>query len=269
MSEKVRVHEIAKELGISSKDVLEKAKMINLEVKSAQSVVTMEQAEDLANYIMNGEIVASVPKTEKKASKKVKSDTPKKDNAPKKDETKKATQKAKESVKPKKSSKPKTEKKVDVKTQTKEIEEKVEDKKTTGPVIVSNIKRSGLKIVKKKKPKVEESYSAPQKQVNISSYGKVSAEVLEELAKKKKSKQTTTAKKQDQGKKIDIFGGSMAEVSMDMDDQVVLLDLNETQRAPIIAEEPKKPRQPKPIGRNANKKQAPRGRKVRKDKKKK
>ena len=44
MIEKVRVHEIAKELGIASKDVLEKAKKMGLEVKSAQSVVTMEQA---------------------------------------------------------------------------------------------------------------------------------------------------------------------------------------------------------------------------------
>ncbi len=55
MTEKVRVHEIAKELGIASKDVLDKAKKLGFEVKSAQSVVTIKQAESLANYIMNGE----------------------------------------------------------------------------------------------------------------------------------------------------------------------------------------------------------------------
>ena len=32
MTEKVRVHEIAKELGISSKDVLEKAKSMGIEI---------------------------------------------------------------------------------------------------------------------------------------------------------------------------------------------------------------------------------------------
>lgn len=54
MTEKVRVHEIAKELGIASKDVLKKASKINIEVESAQSTVTMEQAEFLMNYIMDG-----------------------------------------------------------------------------------------------------------------------------------------------------------------------------------------------------------------------
>ncbi len=56
---------------------------------------------------------------------------------------------------------------------------------------------------------------------------------------------------------------------MDMDDQVVLLDLNATERAKLPVEEPRKPREPKPAGRNANKKAAPRGRKVSRDKRKK
>ena len=288
MTEKVRVHEIAKELGISSKDVLEKAKIIKIEVKSAQSVVTMEQAEQLANYIMNGEVSTPTPKVEKKIVKKAKSDTPKKDTASKKDDTPKkdtdivqgtseenkpkaTPEVAQESVKKEVEKEVKKEQEeVQVKPEdTKKVEKKAEPKKHVGPVIVPKIKRSGLKIVKKKRPKVQENYDLPQKQVKVSSYGKVSAEVLEELAKKKKSKQATTAKKQEQGRRIDIFGGSMSEVSMDMDDQVVLLDINSTQRTPIAPEEPRKPRQPKPIGRNANKKQAPRGRKVSRDKRKK
>ncbi|MCK4737885.1 MAG: translation initiation factor IF-2, partial [Sulfurimonas sp.] len=133
------------------------------------------------------------------------------------------------------------------------------------------IKRSGLKIVKKRKPKVEESYSAPEKQAaSVSSYGRMSAEALEELASKKKSKQqSSTARKQEQGTRMDIFGGSMSDVSMDMDDQVTLLDLNATERREMMPEQPKKPRAPKPAGRNANKKAAPRGRKVSRDKRKK
>ncbi len=296
MTEKVRVHEIAKELGIASKDVLEKAKKMGLEIKSAQSVVTMEQAEGIANYIMNGEDTPapSKPKVKvKKASQKASSsETPKEEKSS--EEKVVATQESSEEkpqekeivkestptdVKPQET---KEEKTAEVKTEkteeaTTKTEEKPKEKKTTKstlkvvtPSVRPSLKKSGLKIVKKKKPKVEENYSMPQKQANVSSYGKMSEEVLAELAKKKKNttKQAPTSKK-DQGKKLDIFGGSLAEVSMDMDDQVVLLDLNSTERAPIVAEEPRKPRQPKPAGRNANKKQAPRGRKVSRDKRKK
>jgi len=53
MTDKVSVKEIADELGIASKDVLEKAKSMGIEVKAALSKVSMEQAEEIANYIMN------------------------------------------------------------------------------------------------------------------------------------------------------------------------------------------------------------------------
>ncbi len=281
MIEKVRVHEIAKELGIASKDVLDKAKKMGLEVKSAQSVVTMEQAQSIANYIMNGDesTQAQKPKVVKKTSKKVNDDTPKETKADVK-ETVKASQEVpviKEEAQPE--VKPVAEEASAV--ETKKEEElsvskapKKETAKTTLKVVQPSmrpaIKKSGLKIVKKKKPKIEENYSLPQKQTSVSSYGKMSAEALAELSKKKKSttRQSPTSKK-DQGKKLDIFGGSLSDVSMDMDDQVTLLDLNSTERAPIVPEEPRKPRAPKPAGRNANKKQAPRGRKVSRDKRKK
>ncbi|MBU0720794.1 translation initiation factor IF-2 [bacterium] len=277
MIEKVRVHEIAKELGIASKDVVKKASEIGVEAKSAQSAVTMEEAEKLMNFIMNGDNTPSAPAPEKKAPVKAKSDTPK-DKTPVKDEVKEAsevmektavkidTAATKESEKAETSvEKSKTEDKTDAKKQ-----EKVEAK-TFEPVVKQQIKRSGLKIVKKKKPKVEvqETFQMPKKQESVSSYGKISAEVLEELANKKKTKQSGTAKKQEQGTKIDIFGGSMSEVSMDMDDQVVLIDLNATERAVIPAEEPRKPRAPKPAGRNANKKPGSKPRKVSRDKRKK
>ncbi|MEA1893253.1 MAG: translation initiation factor IF-2 [Campylobacterota bacterium] len=273
MTEKVRVHEIAKELGIASKDVLEKAKKMGLEVKSAQSVVNMEQAEGLANFIMNGEVTEVAPKPKKKPINKVKSDTPKKEEAPKAEEKVAMPDAIETPVKENKTAEVEKEKEIKVgsKDEVKKSEEKKKNSlKVVEPVIVRQIKRSGLKIVKKKKPKVEENYNLPQKQSTVSSYGKMSAEVLEELAKKKKTKQSSSnAKKQEQGVKMDIFGGSIGDVSMDMGEQVTLLDLNSTERAPLPAEEPRKPRQPKPAGRNANKKQAPRGRRVRKDKRKK
>ena len=280
MVEKVRVHEIAKELGIASKDVLEKAKNFGLEVKSAQSVVTMEQAEGLANYIISGDDVKETPKPKKVTTKKAKSDTP--------EETpieKEAVTTPEVSVEIKEQA---TEDKADEVTVTEEKKVEALEKeapakevvpsakkatssiKIVTPTIRPGLKKSGLKIVKKRKPKVEENYNLPQKNASVSSYGKMSEEVLAELALKKKNKQgSRTASKQEQGKRLDIFGGAMSDVSMDMDDQVTLLDLNSTERAPLPAETPRKPRAPKPAGRNANKKAAPRGRKVRKDVKKK
>jgi len=292
MTEKVKVHEIATELGIASKDVVKKASDMGIEVKSANSSVTMEEAEKLANYIMNGE-VAEAPKAPKKvAVKKAKSDT--KETEEKEEVSSEPTAESEQTkeVKKEKSDTPKESKK---ETSTKETQEKksevkeeksetketaaqevkkdepVEKKSTLNVVTPKKmtIKKSGLKIVKKRKPVVEESYSMPTKQASVSSYGKMSAEALEELASKKKSKSTATAQKKDQGKKIDIFGGSMADVSMDMDDQVTLLDLNATERKEMMPEQPRKPRTPKPAGRNANKKAAPRGRKVSRDKRKK
>ncbi len=283
MIEKVRVHEIAKELGIASKDVVKKASEMGIEVKSAQSTVSMEQADSLMNYIMNGDNAtpASEEKAPAKASK-ADSDTPKKEETPK--EEVKEAQKEEVAKEVKETPKPQETTKSQEEPQEKKVEElkkeepkKPEAKKATDalkmvkPSSTPQIKRSGLKIVKKKKPKVEENFELPKKQAIVSNYGKVSAEVLEELAQKKKNKQKAEAKarKQEQGVKIDIFGGAMSEVSMDMDDQVVLLDLNATERAPIAPEEPRKPRTPKPAGRNANKKTNSRPRKVSRDKRKK
>ncbi|MDH4945350.1 translation initiation factor IF-2 [Sulfurimonas sp. C5] len=264
MSEKVRVHEIAKELGITSKDVIEKATKIGVDVKSAQSVVTMEEAENLANFIMNGEPADEQVKPEKKVKAKK---TDKQEETPKVEE------------KPQTKDSNDSEKKEEQTSKVQEVEKEptaknVEEKADNSPKIKTAVKKSGLKIVKKKKtPKEEIVTEAPAKSEGVvSSYGKISAEVLEELAHKKKAKEKSVpAMKKEQGTKldVDIFGGSMSDVSLDMDDQVELLDLNATERKEMIDDEPKKPKQPKPIGRNANKKQAPKGRKVSRDKRKK
>jgi translation initiation factor IF-2 len=283
MTDKVSVSEIAKELGIASKDVLEKAKNMGIEVKAAQSKVSMEQAEEIANYIMNGEVASEPAKPVEKAPVKTKSDTPKEEETQREVKEEEEIVQTKEPANTKEtlkeapnqdSVKVETSQK-EVATPTAEVKQEPKPKKEKKSSIriiqpaVRQIKKSGLKIVKKKRPKVEENYNLPQKQSSVSSYGKMSAAVLEELAQKKRSKHSSTARKQEQGKRIDIFGGAMSDVSMDMDDQVTLLDLNSTERAPLPAEAPRKPRPPKPAGRNANKKQAPRGRKVRKDKRKK
>jgi translation initiation factor IF-2 len=282
MTEKVRVHEIAKELGIASKDVVKKASDMGIDIKSANSSVTMQEAESLMNYIMSGEH-AETPKQETNIPVKQTSDTQQEEKTPQNEikETNTAAAKANEAEDIKKEI-PAIVKKEEHEIREVAPEVKVEKKETVEDNAILDVieprkmqvKPSGLKIVKKKQPREEEkvteqfTQSAKQSTV-VSSYGKISAEVLEELAKKKKAKQTSGAKKQEQGIKIDIFGGSLSEVSMDMDDQVVLLDLNATERKEIIAEEPRKPKIPKPMGRNSNKKSAPKSKNVSRDKRKK
>ena len=275
MIDKVRVHEVATEMGIASKEVINKATEMGIEVKSAQSTISMEQAEKIANYIMNGEAPApaaapapakvktketpkeEIPSVEASQVEEVKEEKP--ELTP---ETKVEKTEVKEEVK--------SDEAPAVEEKAKELApKKAEPKSLLKTVVVPKIKKSGLKIVKKKRPKVEENYNLPQKQANVSSYGKMSAEALEELASKKKSKQRKGTTKKQEGQRMEIFGGSMSDVSMDMDDQVTLLDLNSTERAPLPAEEPRKPRPPRPAGRNANKKNTNRGRKVSRDKRKK
>ncbi len=265
MTEKVRVHEIAKELGIASKDVVKKASDAGIEVKSANSSVTMQEADTLMNYIMNGKSATTVQPEIKKQTK-VNNDTLKVDEVKEESSKIKSVETLKEAE---------VENKIETKKESSSVS-KIEKEPKKGEYLkvvqpVRAIKRTGLKIVKKKKPKVEETYTTPlAKTVAVSSYGKMSIEALEELTRKKRTKQlATTAKKQDHGRKIDIFSGSMVEVSMDMADQVVLLDLNSTERKEMMPEQPRKPRTPKPAGRNANKKAASRGRKVSRDKRKK
>ncbi|WP_457747833.1 translation initiation factor IF-2 [Sulfurimonas sp.] len=273
MIDKVSVKEIADELGITSKDVLEKAKSMGLEVKAAQSKVTMEQADTLVNYIMNGDENSNdTAKDEKKTTAKAtSSETPEVEVQ----ESAKEESETPEVPKEEKKEEPKEQESVAVVDKETEEAPKKEEKKSSLKVVQpaprASLKKSGLKIVKKKKPKEEEVYSAPAKSAgSVSSYGKMSEEARQELAKKKKSStKSAPAPKKESGTKLDIFGGSMTEVSMDMDDQVTLLDLNSTERAQLAPEEPRKPRAPKPAGRNANKKQAPRGRKVSRDKRKK
>lgn len=270
MTDKVSVSEIAKELGISSKDVLEKAKNMGIDVKAAQSKVSMEQAEEIANFIMNGG-EAEPSKPEITIVKKANQETPKEETVTQVEPAESSAEDALALTTAQKVETPKSETQKD-EPQKSQLKVVAQDPK-------ASLSKSGLKIVKKKVVEEEQVsqavvFDAPQTaqkhSASVSSYGKMSAEALEELARKKKAatKQAPTSKKE-QGVKIDIFGGSLAEVSMDFDDQVVLLDLNATERASYEDDEPKKPRAPKPVGRNANKKTASTGRKVRKDVRKK
>ena len=59
---KIKIHELAKEIGMSSKDVLEKAKSLGIDVTSHLSNVTDEQATEIRNaYSKNNKNMASFP----------------------------------------------------------------------------------------------------------------------------------------------------------------------------------------------------------------
>jgi len=230
MMDKVRVHEIAKELGINSKEVVDKAAAMGLNVKTASSSVSIEEAEQIMNYIMSG---ASTETTAPKSSPKA---TP-------------AEEAPVVTVPPKTENAP-------VAAAVAEVKDEASEE---APADIEAPKRSGLKIVKKKRPQ-EEEFVAPVRQEStpVSSYGKLSEQAQRELeAKKSKKSQSTNTpvQKKEQGVRLDIFGGGISDISMDYEeDQVVLMDFNDL-GAKIEPEEEQKPKEKKPIGRNSGKKQ--------------
>ncbi len=236
MIDKVRVHEIATELGIKSKEVVDKAAEMGIDVKTASSSVSMEEAEKIMNFVMNPAsfappkpkpVIKKAPKKDVEEAVAEETSAPEKEeNAPAKEEKSEATEKIEVAV---------------AEEKTEEVVEAAPVKDETPLINKVNTerKRSGLKIVKKKKP--EAAVSKPSSSDNsvayrdpefTSNYGKMSPEAIAEMnarsSKKKKKSTTTTHGSKSSGNKIDIFGGDMAEVSMDFqEDQVVLLDFRE------------------------------------------
>ena len=146
MSDNVRVFEIAEESGTNSSDVIDKAKDLGIDLKSAQSAVSFDDAEEIANYIMTGK-----SKRLKKAP--VKKKIVKKEE-PKEEETKEI----KETVEDQKDSKKEESPKKDDKKQKKKLADTTTIRKVTKPVV----KKEEPKVetpepveVKKEEPKVE------------------------------------------------------------------------------------------------------------------
>ncbi len=145
MSDNVRVYEIAEEAGANSNEVIAKAKDLGIDLKSPQSAVSFEDAEEIANYIMTGKSSRLVKKTTIKAKKSVE---------------KKEVKEEIKTVEDSKVEETKNIEKVETAVQKTESDEKKEDENKPKPVksvSPSKVvpKRRGLKIIKKKKPKVE------------------------------------------------------------------------------------------------------------------
>ena len=59
MDNKVKIKEIADELGVKSKEILEICGEFSIEAKTHQSAISMDDAEKLMKYFMTGEKPAS------------------------------------------------------------------------------------------------------------------------------------------------------------------------------------------------------------------
>lgn len=257
MSDKVRVYEIAEEAGASSADVIAKAKDLNIDLKSPQSAVSYEEAEEITNYIMTGKSSRLPNKTVSKPKKVVEMKTPEITEEVK--ETKIELEKVEivEKIEPAVIKKPELKKvvisKPVIKTTPKTQEEF--DKPEVNPDNASKIvpKRRGLVIVKKNKPKEDEEVvvtksfdsveAQPRKQMKSLSEilganeddDKSSNEnynSAEEQRKNriKKEKKKTVVKAQDHGKKLEVDRAYTDDfVSSDdslLGEEVVLLDMD-------------------------------------------
>ncbi|BAF69535.1 translation initiation factor IF-2 [Nitratiruptor sp. SB155-2] len=218
--DKVRIHEIASELGLKSKDVLQKAQEMGLKVKSPSSGVSFEEAEKLTDYIINGPAEAVAAKPQEKPKK----------SAPKKEE------------KPKEEVKKEAEEKV---AASKKEEEKPQEKKSVEESLTppSLKKRRGLVIVKKKRPKVEPKVEEKEAKQETPQVTAEEETPLTLKRKPKKAKKSTPPAKKNEGKKIEILEDrDLSDVSMELEEEVVVLpDFSEELQK---VEEEQKPKEP-------------------------
>jgi len=272
---KVRIHEIASELGIKSKEVLEKVADLNIEAKAAASAVSEEDAEKIMNYVLTGE-----KEEEKPVKNKVKKEAPiaseskvekileKKIPAPIKVDIKEEPKvEAKKEIKSEPAKDDGIQKKVlestseivkekDKVVETPVVEKTVEEPKKVEPkkeslASASVRKRRGLVIVKKKRPvKVEENpkdFPSPYaKKKNASTLESVFGNA-NEVSKKKKKVKKTPAEKQTSAEKIDIAFSDMADIKMDLEENMVVLPDFSVKVEPKVEQKTKKNSDPSQI----------------------
>jgi translation initiation factor IF-2 len=253
MSDKVRVYEIAEEAGASSQDVIAKAKDLGIELKSPQSAVSYEDAEEITKYIMTGSSSRLPSKPASKAKKVIENKT--QEIAEEVKETKIELEKVEviENKEPEVAKKPELKKVIISKpisrSALKPAQEEF-DKPEVNPDNASKIvpKRRGLVIVKKNKPKeaevVVKSYDSDlQNKKKMKSLSEIlgvnedeshgdNNNLSEEQRKNriKKEKKKTVVRAQDHGKKLEVNRAYTDDfVSSDdslLGEEVVLLDMD-------------------------------------------
>jgi len=209
--DKVKILEIAAEAGKSNAVLLEKAKELGFNVKVANSTLSIEQAEILMQYAIEGTLPAGFKKPEKKskitASKKIKAI---KKEVPKQDEPAKEASKTAEGTP--------EEAPVDQVVESKEEEVKKKPRK-------KSLSRGGITIVRKAKPapvKEEKKFEMN----SMSSYKSGSSNASQMAPKKKKPKKSATAK--DSGKKLELMNNGSFGSDVELyEEEVVLLDFSD------------------------------------------
>jgi len=252
MSDKVRVFEIAEEAGSTSAEVIQKAKELGIDLKTAQATVSFEDAEEITQYIMTGKSSrlkkvshATPTKVKKEVESQEKIDT-KKSTTKEIKETKEVTTKKKEveSQEQVEQKKPVISKPVTIDVDKKEsLEPLAQDSqnkimpKRKGLVIIKK-KRPGEELVSKndsgeiitKKPtkSLSEIFGDKEDSSHTISTKKESQDsTIQQRIKKEKKKQQVKA--QDHGKKLDIKHDSEEFRSSDdslLGEEVILLDMD-------------------------------------------
>ena len=256
--DKIRISQIAKEIGKTSKEILQKAQELGFEVKTASSAVTTEQAEELYNYVLSGKSVEI--KTSKEETKKS-------------TKTEKTTKTKKEESKLKKTKEDEIDKKTRTKTSTKDSKKESPKIATTEvlqeenpqespktqqespkqdlpitPQENSTIKRTGLGIVKKRGLKTEEIPQTPIEEK------KEPSKTLQDLLgnfdndsfakkdkKKKKEKSNLQHTKKPNQQKIDLLDNREFQSSDDEEEEgIILFDLSVQDEVNLDEEENEK-----------------------------
>lgn len=275
MSENVRVYEVAEEAGATTADVIAKAKDLGVELKSAQSTVSFEDAEEITKYIMTGKssklqkkpeaVKAKKPQSKKIEKPEVEKEDKSKEEIPtenptdseKKNEKKveiKETSKVEEPQKESQSESQEKSQDEDPKKDQEEIKEKSPEKAVASKRIIP--KRGKIRIVKKKKPKIEEpvSYDDHQPKKKMKSLSEIlgSNNSLDDnspsakIQKAKIQKKKTAAKAQEHGKVLKI-DHSEKEFKNSNDsllgEEIVLLDMASQDKSKLFEDDNKKKQQ--------------------------
>ncbi|OCR04788.1 translation initiation factor IF-2 [Helicobacter pullorum] len=256
--DKIRISQIAKEIGKTSKEILQKAQELGFEVKTASSAVTTEQAEELYNYVLSGksvEIKTSKEET-KKSTKTEKTTKTKKEESKlkktKEDEIDKKTR-TKTSTKDSKKESPKIATKEVLQEENPQESPKAqqESPKQDLPITPqenSTIKRTGLRIVKKRDLKTEEIPQTPIEEK------KEPSKTLQDLLgnfdndsfakkdkKKKKEKSNLQHTKKPNQQKIDLLDNREFQSSDDEEEEgIILFDLSVQDEVNLDEEENEK-----------------------------
>lgn len=248
--DKVRINEIAKELGMPSKDIIEKAADMGLNVKAASSSISVEDAEKLMNYVLTGENTQAskpLPKTQAPETKKVEVKPIVEEKKTKTQEVVVAQHKTK-TLKEKEQeqglSEVKKDKVVMVKKELSSVAEAqdIEEDESDDKFDSTNVrKRRGLVIIKKKRPDAKEDIEVEESNSESSFFAHqdkprtiesvFSSPTLNnaEAQKKKKKIKKNPAEKKTAAEKLDIsLNIEMAETHIDSDDEdlIVLPDLS-------------------------------------------